>query len=273
MTSYAWKTWAQRGALVAAIAALPFLFAPTDLIRARGSVLAGLVGTYGTGQWQVYTSGLSNIQTANVDTTGQTAAIAASQQTFAVGSISIPGATSGTLTTQSEAGYSGNWNFQWLPNNSTDWPGDTTIQSVRNETYHVTAQDGTGSVTVTDSLSNQIVNAYLPNMGEALADDPQPTVVTDTSDPNLTITTTTITSHHTTTDSSTMSDVVTRTVTVQRAYTAAWFQNNFTSPDQILLTFAVEANDVTTAASFSSSSTTPGATGSTAVSDAFSLAQ
>lgn len=273
MNASGWKRRAREGLCALAIVVPLLALAPTDLIHVRGAVLRGIVGRYSMDQWQVTTSGLSNIQTAAFDPGGNANAVASSTVTSALGAVGITAPTgTSALTGSAEVGYGGSWNFQWLPANSTDWPPDTTITSVHHESYHAMVSNGTGSVTITDAnTSTQLAKAYLPNMGESLDDNPGTTITTDTSDPNVTITTTTSYVHHTSSSSTDMTDVIEKVVLVRRAYTAAWFTANFTTPYDVLMTYPVTSTDVSSSVSFTSSGSGQAASSSTGLVDTFTF--
>jgi hypothetical protein len=268
-TAEIWRR-ARLGALftVAAVVSA-VIFAPTDLVQARGQLLQGIVGAYGGDKWTVAVSPTNGNSASN---TADPAAIALalSTQTSAQGMATVIGPASTTFFGEAEVSYSGDWDFQWHPDNSTDWPPDYTITCVQNRIYHSSARNGTGTAHVLLPDTTELVSATVPTSTTGVSSTaPLTTVVVDTTDPNLTITTRTKTFRVTRTDATSASDVYGETIVTQRAYKAAWFPANFMTPASILLSFTVTPVDVTARTDFSAADDTGSATADVTASESY----
>jgi len=268
MNRRAWTTGVQLGVTALMVMAGAVFLAPTDLISVRGEMLAGLVGRYGSDQW-VVTCNPSNQKSTSVTPGGLAFAHATSADTSLMLSSAVTGSSSTAVTAEAQGSYSGTWTFEWQPQGANDWPSDYTIASIHQQLHNVITSDGTGTAHVFDATETDLVNASLPNAGVDTADAPVIDVDVNTDDPDLTITTRTKTWRVTRGDTSTMSDLRGEVVTVERAYTTAWFQSHFMSPDDIVLTFTVDGVNLTAKADFATTSTDIKASASSLASDVY----
>lgn len=166
--------------------------------------------------------------------------------------VTSAGQTSGTVTAQARAAYSGTWTFQWVPDNSTDWPAAYTIKSIKTKIYQTVIRKGSGTVKVLVTGGADLSKLDSTSAPSSVNANPTSSTSTDTSVSNLTVVTKTIADNTTravSTDAWMKSQVATEIK--ERAYTATYFTANFGSPSAVTLTFTVESIDLSADLSFS----------------------
>jgi hypothetical protein len=196
-------------------------------------------------------------------------ATAVSNATSLILNTTAVGPTSALRYAEASGDYSGTWRFEWQPATPTDWPGDYTITSIRQQSYATTVPGGTAEAKVAVTGGSTLADAIQPTTSTSSYTSPAPTVNTNTSDPNLTVTTRDHSWHLTRAVSNGSAEQSSSVTIVKRAYTANYFTNHFSSPSSVVLTFAVTPIDLTARVDLSSSSTSSPATASASVSDLF----
>ena len=188
-----------------------------------------------------------------------TASFSTSANTTLVASASVTGSTTSTVSSTSEAQSSGTWTFTWT---GTAWPSLYTITSTVNEIFVASVNAGTGTATVAATGGSTEVSATFPTSATPGTALPTETVTFNTTDlTNPALTTNSyqsiagyLTAPGTTSGAFTgWSDNLIDLQQTLTAYTGTWFQNNFATPSQIVLTFTPTAEDQTVSGSLSSS--------------------
>ena len=209
--------------------------------------ISGNVAWAGTWQITVTPTNTQSSSASNSSAVG----MATSRSTTAV-LVTSAGQTTGSVTAQAHAAYSGTWTFQWVPDNATDWPTAYTIKSIKSRIYKTVVYKGSGTVKVLLTGGADLSKLDSSVTPTSVSAAPSVTSNTDTSVANLTVVTKTMASSSTaalSTDGwlkTQMSSVI-----AERAYTAGYFTSNFTTPSAVTLTFTVDNVDLSTDLSFS----------------------
>jgi hypothetical protein len=215
------------------------------------------------GTWQV------TVTSTNSDTSaplGSIVAVSMSQRTGCVATASAGGVSSTALSGSTTASYSGTWTFRWVPSSSTDWPSAYTISQTSIRTFSAIVNGATGTAQVDTCLATLAGPPPTQGTGDLLT-----TVTTNTSTPNLTITTTNMVLNQY--DHAVSNGWVSErrtTVSTKSAYSAAYFPANFTAPANIVLTFNVSATGTPSISGYTSANTGGGIAATFTAVDVFS---
>ncbi len=239
-------------------------------MTAAAALVAVLAVPATAGTWQVSVVS-TNSQSSSSSPSTQAMSYALSGKTMAIAYASVFGQTGSALYAQAQAANSGTWTFTWQPTSSSDWPSACTIQSISQRGYKAFCKGGTGTAHVYVTGGADLVTSTLPNTASPVLDAPVPTVQVDTSDPNLTITTSTSSLHTIQGLTGAWWERRIDTVGVTRAYAAAWFPAHFATPSAITITFTVSNTDVTARVDFTGSASDSAAAASAIVSDIYTV--
>lgn len=212
------------------------------------SVLFGIVVATSApahaGTW-VITPSVTTSRSESASAGGRARASSTVQTTAMVLSATVSAATPSSEFAEAQGSYSGTWTFTWQPSGPNDWPTKYRIRHVKKSSYSVTQQNSTGTSKAKVTGGSDLVLVSLPTTDQDVRSFPTPTVSTDTTDPNLTITTRTTEWQSKRVGASSISDFRLNSVITERLYEAAWFQANFMTPADVELEFTVSALDLT----------------------------
>jgi fibronectin type 3 domain-containing protein len=192
-------------------------------------------------------------------TTTYTAAFGVADGASAVVSAAAMGSVS-SVSTQAQASCSGTWTFTWT---GTSWPTLYLIKHSSRRVYSATVNSGTGSASVVNTGGSTLVSVTYPTSAAFLFASPVVTSGADTTDLGKIIFSNAYSSHAagplaapgTSGPAAGWSEQIQNINSDQTAYTSAWFQSHYSTPQSIVLTFTVPTTDVTGSVSLSNATT------------------
>jgi len=186
----------------------------------------------------------------------------------------VAGSTANSIS--AAANYSGTWTFTWT---GTSWPSLYVISENLSAMYSASVNSGNGTASVSLTGGSTLISAAFPTSATEITTTPSTNVTFNTSDLTAPVFTTASTSHvagNTPPNGSTSgtsigwSETLSNNTSKTTAYTQAWFQSHFASPSSVVLTFTLPAQDITTSAALTSTSSTANVSAAATVSDIYS---